>query len=167
MSVVIMDGKVKVTWMTACANILLPTTTELNAGTELTTYIRPDGLDIGMTTGNVDVGNVASTFTLNRMGRRVPTVTIGFHHDATAASTDPAWTLLVYRTLGFLAVRTGVLTATAWTSGQGAGGTTGALMVIPCEAGEYTPSKPAPDTSWDFDVPLGVYLDPSWRSVVA
>lgn len=167
MSVVIMDGKVKVTWMSACAAIALPTTAELNAGTELTSYIRPDGLDIGMTTGNVDVGNVGSTFTLNRVGRRVPTVQLGLHHDATSGSTDPAWSLLVYRTLGFLAVRTGVLTATAWATGQGAGGTTGALMVIPVEVAEYSPVKPAPDTSWDFDVPLMVYLDPSWRSVVA
>ena len=167
MAVVIMDGKVKVTAMTACANIALPTTTELNAGTELTTYIRPDGLDIGMSTGNVDVGNVGSTFTLMRVGRRVPTVALGLHHDGTSGSTDPAWTLLVYRTLIYLAVRTGVLTGTAWTTGQGAGGTTGALQVIPCEVGEYTPSKPGPDTSWDFDVPLQVYLDPSWRSVVA
>lgn len=167
MSVVILDGRVLVYWMTACANILLPTTTELNAGTNLTTYVRPDGLDIGMTTGNVDVGNVGSTFTLNRVGRRVPSITLGFHHDATAGSTDPAWNLLVYRATGFLAVRTGVLTTTAWATGQGAGGTTGALEIYPVECAEFVPQKPAPDTSWDFDVPLMVYLDPSKRSVVA
>jgi hypothetical protein len=167
MSVVIMDGRVLVYWLTACSNILLPTTAELNAGTNLTTYIRPDGLDIGMDTGTVDVGNVGSTFTLMRVGRRKPTVQLGLHHDATSGSTDPAWNLLVYRAVGFLAVRQGVPTATAWTTGQGAGGTTGALQVIPVEVGEFTPSKPGPDTSWDFDVPLTVYLDPAWRAVVA
>jgi hypothetical protein len=167
MSVVIMDGRVLVYWLTACANIAAPTTTELNAGTNLTTYIRPDGLDIGMDTGSVDVGNVGSTFTLTRVGRRNPTIMLGCHHDATSSTTDPAWNLLVYRTTGFLAVRTGVLTTTAWASAQGGGGTTGALQVYPVECGEFTPSKPGPDTSWDFDVPLKVYLDPSTRSVVA
>jgi len=167
MSVVILDGRVRVIWMTACSVIAAPTVAELNAGTDITSYIRPDGLDIGMSTGSVDVGNVGSTFTLTRVGRRSPTITLGCHHDATSGSTDPAWNLLVYRATGFLAVRTGVLTTTAFATGQGAGGTTGALEVYPVECTEFTPGKPAPDTSWDFDVSLMVYLDPSKRSVVA
>lgn len=167
MSVVIMDGRVRVYWLTAVSNIAAPTTTELNAGTSLTDYITPDGLDISMDTGSVDVGNVGSTFTLTRVGRRNPTINLTCHHDATSGSTDPAWTLLVYRATGYLAVRTGVDKTTAWTSGQGAGGTTGGLQVYPVECGEFSPVKPAPDTSWDFMVPLRVYLDPSTRSVVA
>jgi len=167
MSVVIMDGRVRVYWLTACANIALPTVAELNAGTDLTTYITPDGLDVGMTTGSVNVGNVGSTYTLNRMGRRVPTLSLTFHHDATSGSTDPAWNLLLYRVTGFLAIREGVDKATAWATGQGGGGTTGTLGMYPAECGEYNGTKPAPDTSWDFTVPLGVYLDPNKRSVVA
>lgn len=167
MSVVIIDGRVKVVWMTACSNIALPTTTELGNGTDLTTYITPDGLDIQMTTGKVDVGNVGSTYTLNRVGRRVPTISLTCHHDATSGSTDPAWNLLTYRAVGFLAVREGVLTATAWTTGQGAGGTTGSLRIFPVECAEYNGAKPEPDTSWDFSVDLTVYLDPNQRSVVA
>lgn len=167
MSVVIMDGRVRVYWLTACANIALPTTTELNAGTDLTSYITPDGLDISMATGKVDVGNVGSTFNLNRVGRKTPTVSLTCHHDATSGSTDPAWSILTYRALGFLAVRTGVDKTTAWTTGQGAGGTTGALQMFPVEAGEYSPVKPAPDSSWDFTVDLTVYLDPNTRAVVA
>lgn len=167
MSVVIMDGRVRVYWLTACSVIALPTTTELNAGTDLTPYITPDGLDISMATGSVDVGNVGSTFTLTRVGRRTPTITLTMHHDATTGSTDAAWNLLTYRTTGFLAVRTGVDKTTAWTTGQGGGGTTGALIIAPSEVAEYNPIKPAPDTSWDFSVELRVYQDPSWRSVVA
>lgn len=167
MSVVIMDGRVRVTWMTACSNIALPTAAELNAGTDLTTYITPDGLDISMTTGKVDVGNVGSTYTLNRVGRRVPTIALTCHHDASTGSTDPAWNLLIYRAVGFLAVREGVLTATAWTTGQGGGGTTGSLRVFPVECAEYNGAKPAVDSSWDFSVDLTVYLDPNQRSVVA
>jgi hypothetical protein len=167
MAVVILDGLVRVYWLTACANIALPTVAELNAGTNLGQYITPDGLDIGMTSGKVNVGNVTSDFTLQRIGRRNPTITLTLHHDATSGSTDPAWNLLTYRNLGFLAVRMGVLTATAWTTGQGAGGTTGTLEMYPVECSEYTGNKPAPDTSWDFSVELGVYLNPNKRAVVA
>lgn len=167
MAVVIMDGRVRVYWLTACSNIALPTVAELNAGTNIGTYITPDGLDIGMTTGKVDVGNVTSTFTLNRVGRRVPTISLTCHHDATSGSTDPAWSLLTYRAVGFLAVRLGVDSATAWTAGQGAGGTTGTVEMYPVECGEYVNGKPAPDSSFDFTVDLTVYLDPNKRSVVA
>jgi hypothetical protein len=167
MSVVIMDGRIRVYWLTACANIALPTTAELNAGTNIGQYITPDGLDIGMTTGKVNVGNVTSTFTLERVGRRSPSISLTLHHDATSGSTDPAWSLLLYRATGFLAVRSGVDSATAWTTGQGAGGTTGTLEMYPVECGEYSGVKPAPDTSWDFTIDLTIYLDPNKRSVVA
>jgi len=169
MAVVIMDGRVRVYWLTACSNIAAPTTTELNAGTsvDLTGYIVPDGLDISVDTGKVDVGNVGSTYTLNRVGRRVPSISLTCHHDATSGNTDLPWSTLIYRATGFLAVRTGVDKATAWTTGHGGGGTTGALQMFPVEVGEYNPVKPAPDTSWDFMVPLTVYLDPNLRAVVA
>lgn len=168
MAVVIMDGRVRVAWLAASpANLAAPTTTELNAGTLITDYITPDGLDITMDTGSVNVGNVGSTFTTERVGRRKPTVSLTCHHDATTGSTDPAWNLFVYRATGVLAVRTGVDKTTAWTTGQGGGGTTGGLMMIPLECGEFNPVKPAEDTSWDFTIPVKVYLDPSWRSVVA
>ena len=167
MSVVIMDGRVRVYWLTACSNIALPTTTELNAGTALHPYITPDGLDIAVTTGKVDVGNVASTYTLNRVGRRAPTISLTCHHDSTTGSTDPAWSLLIYRATGFLAVRLGVDATTAWATGQGGGGLNGTLEMYPVEVGDYNPVKPAPDTSWDFMVDLTVYLDPNRRAVVA
>lgn len=164
MSVVIIDGRVRVTWMTACANILAPTVAELNAGTALQSYITPDGLDIQFETGKVDVGNVASTYTLERVGRRKPAIKLTMHHDS---PTDTPWTLLVYRAVGYLAVRTGIDTTTAWTIGQGGGGSTGSVQVFPVEAGQDSPVNPAPDSTWDFTTDLTVYLDPSPRSVVA
>lgn len=167
MSVVIMDGRVKVYWLTACANIALPTTTELNAGTALDPFITPDGLDISVTTGKVNVGNVGSTFTLERVGRRAPSIALTCHHDATTGSTDSPWSLLVYRAVGFLAVRLGIDKTTAWTSGQGGGGANGTLEMYPVECGEFSSAKPAPDSSWDFSVDLTVYLDPNKRAVVA
>jgi hypothetical protein len=168
MSVVIMDGRVRVYWLTAIpANLALPTVAELNAGLDFTPFVTPDGLDISWTTGKVNVGNVGSTFGLNRVGRREPDISVTFHHDQSTGSADLAWSTTIYRALGVLVVRTGVDKATAWTVGQGAGGLTGQVEVYPVEAGEGNRQKPAPDTSWDFTVPLTVYLDPSTRSVVA
>src|SRR4029453_11987002 len=164
MSVVIMDGRARVYWLTACANIALPTVAELNAGTDLTGYITPDGLDISMSTGKVNVGNVGSTYTTNRAGRPEPDLSVTYHHDT---PTDTPWTLVLYRATGFLAVRKGLDKTTAWTIGQGTGGSTGIVQMYPVEAGDYNDGKPAPDTSWDFTVPLMVYLEPNTRAVVA
>src|SRR4030095_16364903 len=101
MAVVIMDGLVRVYWLAAApANLALPTVAELNAGTNIGIYIRPDGLNIAMESGTVYVGNVTSDFTLERGGRRRPSSSLGCHHDASTGSTDPAWALLLYRALG-------------------------------------------------------------------
>ena len=164
MSVVIMDGRVRCVWMTACANIALPTVAELNAGTDLTIYVTPDGLDIGMTTGKVPVGNVGSTFDLERVGRRKPSIALTLHHES---PTDVPWNLLVYRAVGFFVVRRGIDKTVAWTIGQGGGGSTGTVEVYPVECGDDAPVKPAPDTAWDFATDLTVYLDPNKRAVVA
>ncbi len=168
MSVVFMDGNVRVYWLTALpANLAAPTVAELNAGTDITSYITPDGLDVSWATGRVDVGNVGSTYGLNRVGRRTPTIALTCHHDSTSGSTDPAWAIFVYRALGVIAIRRGVLKTTAWATGQGGGGTTGTLEVFPVESGQDSPVKPAPDTSFDFTTDLACYLEPAPRAVVA
>lgn len=164
MSVVIMDGRVRVAWVTAIASIAAPTVAELNAGTLIHDYITPDGLDLPITTNRVPVGNVGSTYNLERIGRRVPSANLTFHHES---PTDVPWNLFVYRAVGFLVVRLGVDTATAWTVAQGGGGSTGQVMVLPVECGQDAPVKPAPDTPWDFTTDMAVYLEPNFRAVVA
>lgn len=157
MAVVIIDGRVRVTWMTACANIAAPTTTELNAGTQLETLITPDGLNISASTNAVDVSNLASTFTTNRAGRRSFDISIMFHHDGTS---DVAFNLLPYRTNGFLAVRRGIDRTTAFASTQ-------RVEVYPLEAGEPSEATPQPDGVWDFSVPFYLTADPQTRAIIA
>jgi len=157
MSVVIIDGRVRVTSCTAIANIAAPTVAELNAGTALQGYITPDGLDIAMDTGGVDTSNLGSTFTTMRAGRRKPAITATMHHDS---PTDTPYNLFVYRATGFLVVRRGVDATTAWTIGD-------KVEVYPYEAGEATQEKPEPDGTWDFTSPLFVTSDPNTRAVVA
>lgn len=157
MAVVPIDGMVRVSHLPACANIQAPTTTELNAGTALEGFIRPDGLDISWQNGKVDAGNLGSTQNAQQVGRRTPTIQLGVHHDS---GVDTAYNLMVYRATGFLAVRRGVLKGTAWTSGD-------KLEVYPIQYGEPSPVKPQPDGSWDFDVDVMVTSDAATRAVVA
>jgi hypothetical protein len=157
MSVVIIDGRVRVQFCTAIATIGAPTTTELNAGTSLELLITPDGLDINVGTNKVDTSNLGSTFTTNRAGRKTPEITVTFHHDS---PTDTAWNLLPYRTVGFLVVRRGIDRTTAYATGD-------KLGVYPVESGEGNEVKPKPDGTWDFMIPLFVTADPNQRAVVA
>jgi len=157
MTVVIIDGRVKVTWATAIANVAAPTVAELNAGTALQGYITPDGLDITPSTGKVDISNLGSKYTTNRAGRRAFDVTIKFHHDS---PTDTPYNLFPYNTDGFLIVRRGVDATTAWGSGD-------KVEVYPINTGEAMQEKPAPDGTWDFSSPMFVSNDPNTRAVVA
>lgn len=157
MATVIIDGMVRVTWCSSIASTAAPTTTELNAGTALETYITPDGLDIGMDTGGVDNSNLGSTFTTMKAGRKKPSIMIAFHHES---GTDVPYNLLTYRAAGYLVVRRGVDRTTAWAVAD-------KVEVYPVEAGEAVQTKPAPDSNWDFSSPLFVTADPQTRAVVA
>lgn len=157
MSTVPIDGKVRVSWLTACSNINSPTTAELNAGTSLEGLITPDGLQISASTGTVDTSNLGSTFTTGRAGRKSYDISLKFHHDS---PTDTAYNLLPYRTSGFVAVRRGIDKATAWTAAQKA-------EIYPVETMETTEEPPQPDGSWDFTVPMVLTADAQPRAVVA
>lgn len=157
MAVVIIDGRVKVTFCTAIANIAAPTTTELSAGTSLEGVMTPDGLDISVGTNGVDVSNLGSTFTAERAGRRKPQINLKFHHDDTS---DTGWNLLPYRTAGFLVVRMGIDKTTAYASSQ-------KVKVYPIETGEPSDDAVKPDGTWDFMVPVYTTADANQRAVIA
>jgi hypothetical protein len=157
MAVVIIDGRVAVAFCTSIATTAAPTVAEINAGTRLETYITPDGLEITTDTTPVPTSNLGSTVDTERAGRRKPSISIKFHHDGTS---DVAWNLLPYRTNGFLVVRRGIDRTTAFASTQ-------KVQVYPVEAGESNEQSPAPNTSWDFTVPMYITADFEPRAVVA
>lgn len=157
MAVVIIDGRVRVTWATTISNIAAPTTAELNAGTALEDKITPDGLNIGASTNGVDVSNLKSTFTTMRAGRRSFDISITGHHDDVS---DTIFNLFIYRTTGFLVVRRGIDATTAWTAAQKA-------EVYPLDTGERTEVSPKPDSPWDLTIPFFLMADPNTRAVVA
>lgn len=157
MSVVIIDGRVRVTACTAIANIAAPTVAELNAGTALQGFITPDGLVITPSTGKVDVSNLGSKFTTNPAGRRAFDISVKFHHDS---PTDTPFNLLPYNTDTNIVVRRGVDATTAWTVAD-------KVEVYPVNTGEAIQEVPKPDGTWDFTSPMFVSLDPNTRAVVA
>lgn len=157
MAVVIIDGRVRVTFATAIANIAAPTVSELNAGTALEGYMTPDGLDISVATSAVDVSNLASTVSAERAGRRKPSIMLKFHHDDVS---DVGWNLLPYRTNGFLAVRLGIDRATAYASTQ-------RIKVYAIETGEPSDDPVKPDGTWDFSVQTFTPSDFNQRAVIA
>lgn len=156
MAVVIIDGRVRVSWLTA-VTLAAPTVAELNAGTALEDKITPDGLNIAASTNGVDVSNLKSTFTTMRAGRRSFDVSVTFHHDDVS---DTAYNLFIYRMTGFLAVRRGIDATTAWASTQ-------KIEVYPLDTGERSEVPPKPDGTWDEVVPFFLMADPNTRAVVA
>jgi len=157
MSVVVIDGRVKVTFCSAIASTSAPTTTELNAGTALQSYITPDGLDITPTTSAVPTSNLASTQDTERSGRVKYAVSIKFHHDS---PTDTPFNLLPRNTDGYVVVRRGVDQATAWA-------TSDKVEVYPVNTGEPIQEKPMADGTWDFTSPMFVSDTANTLAVVA
>ena len=94
-------GKSEVWWVTTIANKDTPTSTELNAGTDLTSFIRampnlPRGLNL------VDVATLDSKYEKRQVGTRGgDELTVEFLRDDAA---DTAYTTLTEDTAGFLVV---------------------------------------------------------------
>lgn len=125
MADIVMDGNVKVAWVSTISNTAAPTTTELNAGTDLTSWITPDGLNITTETQDVDTTAVNSTQNTYAVGRRTDTASLTFKHQGFSAA---PWTTFASNPSGYIVVRRGVAGSTAWTSTQ-------KVLVYPVQAG--------------------------------
>lgn len=151
------DGKVKVAWLTACANIAAPTTTELNAGTALESSLTPDGLQLGGSMGSTDTSVAGSTWSTGRAGRRGVKPSLKLHR---STGTDAIFNALTYGTLGYLVVRRGTACTTAWASND-------KVAVYPCEVGEPFEEDIKDGGGWDYSVQLTLTGEPNQRAVVA
>lgn len=157
MSDLFVDGNVRVSFVPTIANIHAPTTTELNAGTALESYITPTGLQIKATTASIDTSNLASTFTTQAAGRRSFAITVEMKRQT---PTDVAYNLVPYRTAGFLVVRRTLTSSTAWLSTQ-------VVEVYPVITGEPELTPPAMNEVGKFTAPMMMTLDPDTRAVIA
>jgi hypothetical protein len=158
------DGKIRVYWVTTIANQNAPTTTELNAGIDLTATITADGLmGLQPETADVDVSSLASTFNATDNGR------VSFSGTKLRlkkqSGTDTIFTTLVKDTAGFLVVRRSVAQATAWASAQG-------VEVYPAKCAEVARVDFEPNTVERYEIGIKITAGsggtgPSLRAAVA
>lgn len=135
-----------------------PTTTELNAGTNLTTFVPRDGFAPNLTQNFVDVSSLADVFDLTQLGSEGGNFTLTFYRDNSA---DTAWNLYVPGGVtGFLAWREGISGTTAWTSTQ-------PLQVWPYAAHKPIPVPTATNEGRKFTVGVAIPTVPVRNAVVA
>jgi hypothetical protein len=159
MSDLINDGRTKVSWIASIANINAPTAAELNAGNDWTDRITPDGLKLDPSTADVDTSSLASTFDTKTVGRVGYDAEITFKRGTTTQE-DMPYTTLKYGVSGYLAVRRGVTTATAWAAGQTA-------EVYPVTCGEPVNVAPAANEVMKFTSQVKVTAAPATAATVA
>lgn len=152
------DGMTRVQWVTTLSSVTSPTATQLNAGTAISSFITPDGLDITPSTASVDLGALDSTFDASGPGRRKYDITLTIKRQT---GTDTLFeTTLTYQAAGFLVVRRNVTAATSFSAGQ-------KVEVYPVTCGEPGPVKPAPNEVAKYTVPMFNTSDASRVSTVA
>lgn len=96
-------GEIKVWYVPTIASVAAPTTTEITAGTDLTAYLRRDGIQTpnpGTTIDSSDLGSLQNKSLPGSYGG--DNVTIQAYRDDT---TDTAWTTLARGTSGYILVR--------------------------------------------------------------
>jgi hypothetical protein len=154
------DGNTRVTFTAAIANIALPTTTELNAGILLQSFLTADGLNgYEASSAEVDTTALASTFDTKSIGRDSFTNTFLRFKKQTYGS-DTVFSTLTRGTAGFIVVRRGILETTAYSSGQ-------ALEVYPMIAGQTRFLAPTANSIQKYEIPTPITSAPNLRAAVA
>ena len=143
----LLDGNLKVSWVSTIANQAAPTAAELTAGISLEDRLTPDGLNIGFQTTMVPNSALSSTYDTEQVGRSKVTTSLKYKKGA-EGTTDTVANALTFRAVGFLVVRRGVASATAFTTGD-------KVEVYPSQCGRPNPEVPAPNAIQLVTVELG------------
>lgn len=153
------DGRTRVAYLPACANIASPTVAELNAGILLNSIITADGL-IGYepTTADVDTSALDSTYDTVDNGRITFSGTmLRLKKQLTG---DTAFATLVRDVTGFVAIRRDIVVATAWASSQ-------AVEVLPIKCGDRRRLAPEKNSVAKYEVPTKIWQAPNLYASVA
>ncbi|NEB92449.1 hypothetical protein [Streptomyces bauhiniae] len=145
----ISDGRTRVAWAAAIANINAPTVAECTAAQDLTKRITPDGLKTDPTTADVDTGSLASVADTQTVGRISYDNSVTCKRGDLGTADDAPYTTLKYGVSGFLIVRRGIAYATSWASGQ-------QVEVYPSICGERMNIPPTPNEVAKFTSPMKV-----------
>ena len=139
---IIGDGNVRISWVTTIANTSAPTVAELNAGTDLTSWITPDGWNVTTSEAEVDNSALNSTDDTRLPGRRQDDIEVTFKHQGDSAA---PWTTFASKPSGYLVERTSVAGSTAWTASQ-------KVRVFVVQAGNRNKSARTPNEVEKFSV---------------
>lgn len=154
------EGKGRLYTVTTIANKSAPTVAELNAGTDLTSFVPRDGFVPNLTQNFVDVSAINDTFDLTQIGSEGGNFTLTFYRDDVAAN-DTAWNLYVASNVtGFLVWREGTLSTVAWTAAQ-------KCMVWPYSAHKPIPAGTASNEGRKFTVGVAIPTVPDRNATVA
>ena len=160
MADVFADGNTRVAYVPTIANIALPTTTELNAGTLLQSTLTADGLmGFEATSAEVDTTSLASTFDTKTIGRDSFSGT-GLRLKKQTYGSDTIFTTLTRGQTGFVVIRRGITETTAWASSQ-------AVEVYPITCGQTKYLAPTANSVQKYEVPTPITSAPNLRAAVA
>lgn len=155
------DGKTRVAWLPACANIAAPTVAELNAGLLLTYRITSDGLmGYEPTTAKIDNASIGDIFDITTVGTDSFGDTGLRLKRQTPLAGDTAYTTLVKGATGFIAIRRDIDRDVAWASAQ-------LCEIYPTTCGRRKRLAPEQNTVTRYEVPTMVSSQPELDAIVA
>ena len=159
MADIVVDGKVKVYLVASISNPAAPTTTELNAGTDISSLLTPDGLaGFEPDTADVDNSALSSQFGTVLPGRAQFGGTM--LRLKKASGTDTLYNTLVRDLVTNVVIRrNGSLQSVAWASGN-------QVEVYPVQTGETRNLAPESNSVQKYEVPLKVTASPTIRASV-
>lgn len=147
----------RVWWVTTIAVQAAPTVAEIGAGTDLSSFIAKDGLKLPVDQNMVDNAAIDTAFDAQLVGSWGGG---GLELEMFKDTTDTAWTLCVYGTVGFLVVRLGLLVTTAVAAAQ-------KVQVWPAQMHQPVVKPSAANQQVRFTEKLAVTLEPSLNGTVA
>jgi hypothetical protein len=154
------DGNTCVTFTSSISNLALPTTTELNAGIRLQSFLTADGLmGFEADTAEVDTTSLASTFDTKTIGRDQFSKT-GLRLKKQTYGSDTVFSTLTRGTSGFIVIRRGIVESTAYASGQ-------AVETYPITCGQTKFLQPTANSVQKYEVNTPITSAPNLRAAVA
>ena len=158
------DGMTRVEFVPTIANKAAPTTTELNAGTPLANgtnnFITKDGLVVPTAQNMVDDSSLSETFDAQTVGSFGGPLTLTGKRNNAGGGTDTMWNLIVYGLTGYIVIRRGVASSTAWTASQ-------PVEVYPVIFHEPVMANTASNEQAKFSAMAAVTSQPNVKAVVA
>lgn len=165
MSRIQFSGTGQIRFVPTIANVAAPTVAEINAGTNLTAFLRQDGLKRSVSGNTIDTADASSLFNTTGLGTRDASFSVQFYRD-TVGGSDTAWTVLPDGTLGYFVV------APHGFTGAGVGTAKAPLATDRCEVWPMGVTSRAPDDEGKdkaetFTVNAAITVTPNLSAVVA